>query len=83
MNLLVHKIHEQVNLVYESSKFWWALRPINPCLLVCAPTFSYEIRKKCKLQQSCYNMKVEKPSQMEATIGRKINTTFLTILCNQ
>jgi len=58
MNLLVHKIHEQVNLVYQSSKFWWALRPINPCLLVCAPTFSYEIRKKCKLQQSRYNMKV-------------------------
>ncbi len=58
MNVLVHKIDEQVNLVSKSSKFWRALRPINPCSLVCVPTLSYEIKKKCKLEQSHSNMKV-------------------------
>jgi len=59
MNLLVHKIDEQANLVSKSSNFLWALRPINPsCSLVCVPTLSYEIKKKCKLQQSHSNMKV-------------------------
>lgn len=58
MKLSVHKIDEQVNLVSKSSKFWRALRPINPCLFVCVPTLSYEIKKKCKLQQSHCNMKV-------------------------
>jgi hypothetical protein len=58
MNLLVHKIDEQVKLVSKSSKFLQTLRLINPRSLVCVCTLSYEIKEKCKLQQSHSNMKV-------------------------